>query len=670
MGSLFCAKKLDASSKMMWRFISMVFVLKFVACDYENTTDYENTCMSKECIGVSHRIFEHMDEKVDPCQNFYNFACGTFTKTAVIPDDKTSISPWTPMKDKIVADGKRLLELPIDHPNDFESDKMAKVFYKSCMDQEKLDEIGVEPVRKIISQLGGWPVVDGWNDSDTYNVWEQSVKQYHMGFSSDNIASFYISADAKNNSYRVLHFDQASLGLSKEYWDKGMDEPEVKAYFKYMVDTAILFGEEEIAKTEMRDVMNFESKLAKISAPKEERRNDTKLYNPTTLGEMSTGRARSCLLCPWGKGKVLPKSWTTYIADIFHFDVFFKSLVTITDSEKVIIRDPKFFEQLSSVLESTDPKTLANYMAWRVVKSSMKYLGKEARSIRLNFNKVKYGVGTDQSAWKRCTKKVGFSNQNDKKTFQYVAGSMYARHIFDIEAKRQVDDMSNYIRKAFVEILQKIDWMDSDTKTEAFNKLEKMHQTLGYPEEYLDKDKIDNIHKGLKMREGDYFDNVLKLNIHFEKLWLLKLREVVDPYSWKDFDTVPVVNAFYGKDFNLMKFPAGILQGVFFNSKVPRYMNFGGIGMVIGHEITHGFDDKGRQRSAEGELKDWWKPETSKNFKEKAQCIISQYGNYTKLGLNINGINTQGENIADNGGIKEAYRGYENGSRRMGRNRN
>ena len=190
-----------------------------------------------------------MDEKVDPCQNFYNFACGTFTKTAVIPDDKTSISPWTPMREKIVADGKRLLELPIDHQNDFESDKMAKVFYKSCMDQEKLDEIGVEPVRKIISQLGGWPVVDGWNDSDTYNVWEQSVKQYHMGFSSDNIASFYISADAKNNSYRVLHFDQASLGLSKEYWDKGMDEAEVKAYFKYMVDTAILFGaEEEIGK--------------------------------------------------------------------------------------------------------------------------------------------------------------------------------------------------------------------------------------------------------------------------------------------------------------------------------------------------------------------------------------------------------------------------------------
>ena len=162
--------------------------------------------------------------------------------------------------------------------------------------------------------------------------------------------------------------------------------------------------------------------------------------------------------------------------------------------------------------------------------------------------------------------------------------------------------MSIYIRKAFVEILQKIDWMDDDTKKEAFDKMEKMHQTLAYPEEYLDKEKIDNIHKGLNMREDDYFGNILRLNIHFEKLYLLKLREIVDPYDWKDFDSVPVVNAFYHRGFNLMRFPAGILQGVFFNAKVPRYMNFGGIGMVIGHELTHGFDDQGRQRNAQGNL--------------------------------------------------------------------
>ena len=188
----------------------------------------------------------------------------------------------------------------------------------------------------------------------------------------------------------------------------------------------------------------------------------------------------------------------------------------------------------------------------------------------------------------------------DQTTFKYVAGSMYARHIFDIEAKRQLEDMTDYVRKAFNEILQNIDWMDKDTKKEAFNKLEKMHQTLAYPEEFVDQDKIDGLYKGLIIKENDYFGNIMSLSIHLKKLKVLKLREKVDPYDWKEFISIPVVNAYYDDNFNKMQFPAGILQGGFFNSKVPRYMNFGGIGMVIGHEITHGFDDLGRQKNAEG----------------------------------------------------------------------
>ena len=544
-----------------------------------------------------------MNEEADPCQNFYEYACGGFIKKAIIQDDKSSTDQWQPIQDKIEQNGKRLLEAPVDEENDFESDKMAKTFYKSCMDQDQLNELGIEPISELVEKVGGWPVVeeDSWN-GENFNLWDQSIKIYQMGFSSDYIFAVSVDTDAKNNSHRVLHFDQSDLGLSKEYWDKGMEEPEVKAYFKYMVDTAVLFGaEEDRAESELRQVMIFEKKLADISAPKEDRRNDTKLYNPTTLGELSTGRTRrSCLMCPWGTGKVLPESWTTYINDLFHFDVFFRSLLTISDSEKVIIKDPKFFEQLSTVLESTDPRTVANYMTWRMVKTSMKYLGKDARDIRQKFKQVTEGVGIEKSAWKRCTKKVGFNNYEDKENFFYAVGSLYARHVFDLEAKKQVDDMTNYIRKSFNVILQEIDWMDDETKTEAFKKLDDMHQTLAYPEEYLDQEKVDDIHKGLVMKENDYLGNVLKLSIHFKKLKVVKLREPVDPYDWKDFLGVAVLNAFFNGDFNKMDFPAGILQGGFFNPKLPKYMNYGGIGMVIGHEITHAFDDQGRQRDSEG----------------------------------------------------------------------
>ena len=288
----------------------------------------------------------------------------------------------------------------------------------------------------------------------------------------------------------------------------------------------------------------------------------------------------------------MPESWSTYVGDLFHFDVFFRSVISITDSEKVIIRDTKFFEQLSSVLQGTDPRTLANYMVWRMIKASMKYLGKDAREIRQRYRKVIKGIATEKSPWKRCTNLVGFNSFDSK--LNYAAGSMYARHIFDIEAKRQVDDMTNYVRKAFMEMLEKLDWMDEETKREAFTKLDKIHQTLAYPVEYLDQEIIDGIHKGLVMAEDDFLGNVLKLSVHFKKIEVMKLRENVDPYDWRDFENVAVVNAFYNPDFNKMEFPAGILQGGFFNSKLPRYMNFGGIGMVIGHEITHGFDDKGK----------------------------------------------------------------------------
>ena len=524
-----------------------------------------------------------MDEKADPCQNFYEFACGGFIEKTIIPDDKSSASLWTPIIEKIEHNGKVLLEMPIDDKKDFESEKMAKVFYKSCMDQDRLDELGLEPIKDIVSQVGGWPVVEGdaWK-GEKFDVWKQSAKVYHMGYSSNYIATVDVATDAKNNSHRVLHFDQPQFGLSKDYWNKGLEEPEVKAYFTYMVETAVLFGADEVrAKDELEKVMRFEQKLAKISARKEDRRNDTKLYNPTTLGELS-------------------ESWTTYVSDLFHFDVFFKSLITITDSEKVIIRDPKFYEQLSSVLQSTNIRTIANYMSWRMIKSSVKYLGKDARAIRQKFLQVLTGVNIEKVPWKRCTKKVGFNNQYDRETFNYAVGSMYARYVFDIEAKRQVDDMTGYIRKAFNEILQNLDWMDNDTKNEAFNKLEKLHQTLAYPVEYLERKKIDGIHKGLVISENDYLGNVLRLSVHFKKLQALKLRQNVDPYDWKDFKNVAIVNAWYDRTYNRMRYPAGILQGGFFNSKLPRYMNFGGIGMVIGHEITHGFDDKGRQRNSEG----------------------------------------------------------------------
>jgi len=603
-------------------------------------------CLSRDCIAASHRLFEYMDDKVDPCEDFNQFACGGFIKNKIIPDDKGRWDVFAVLTKDIEYHGRRLLEEAIDDKIDFESYKKAKKYYKSCMNEERQNELGVEPLKKLLNEAGGWPVVEGdkWDGTD-FNIWDQSVKLNAMGYSSDYFAGASISADAKNNTHRVLHFDQASLGLSKEYLDKGLDEPEVKAYAQYMIDVAMLLGvEEKTAKEEMQKVLEFEMRLANISAPKSERRNKTKLYNPTTLGEFP-------------RALHMTESWTTYMQRVLDFGG--DKELTIEDSERVIIYDPNFYKNLSSVLNSTDQRTMANYAGWRMASATMNYLSSEAREIRQKYRKAITGIGVEPPRWKSCISAVGF-NSYSKSNFIYAVSSMYAKHIFDSTGKKEVIEMTQYLRKAFSKLVDDLTWMDEETKVEARKKLKNMRQFLAFPDEFLDQEKVDGIYSPIGMEEDAYLKNVLKLSKFFTKYYALQLREPVDPDDWREHRYVAVVNAFYNPSLNNFEFPAGILQGTFFNAKVPKYLNYGGIGFIIGHEITHGFDDQGRQRDSNGALVDWWKPETSKNYKNRAQCVIWQFGNYTskQVNLPVNGINTQGENIADMGGMKEAYMAY------------
>merc|ERR1712142_969446 len=214
------------------------------------------------------------------------------------------------------------------------------------------------------------------------------------------------------------------------------------------------------------------------------------------------------------------------------------------------------------------------------------------------------------------------------------------------------------IRKQFELILDQVEWMDEKTRQKAKLKLKAMNSHIGYPPELLDVKKLEDLYAGLKLGEDKYFENVLNISIFDTDYAFSKLRKKVDKSDWVHHGRPAVVNAFYSPLENSIQFPAGILQGVFFGSDRPKYLNYGAIGWVIGHEITHGFDDQGRQFDQEGNLVNWWHPETTSRYLNKAECIIKQYSNYTfpeLENLPVNGINTQGENIADNGGIKEAY---------------
>lgn len=284
----------------------------------------------------------------------------------------------------------------------------------------------------------------------------------------------------------------------------------------------------------------------------------------------------------------------------------------------------------------------------------MSYMTEEVEQVGLKFAKKLTGQSAKPPRWKKCVRTASGSLSS-------AVGSLYVNKHFDEASKATALDMVEDIKNEFDVILQEIDWMDDGTKEKAKEKAEAMVEHIGYPPELLDIKKLTDLYDGLELSSEDFLGNGLNMTVFSMNYSFGKLREKVNKTDWVRHGNPAVVNAFYSPLENSIQFPAGILQGVFFNSKRPKYMNYGAIGWVIGHEITHGFDDQGRQFDKEGNLVNWWHPDTSSRYLNKAKCIIQQYSNYSFPQLDnlpLNGVNTQGENIADNGGIKEAYRAY------------
>ncbi|XP_008554183.1 neprilysin-2 isoform X3 [Microplitis demolitor] len=601
-----------------------------------NGTDADNICDSPSCVHTASKILKNMDSSVDPCDDFYRFACGGFLKSTIIPDDKVSVNTFSIISDQVLEQLRMSIEDPrlTEMSNPF---RLVKTLYKSCMNKTVIEEQGLTPLLSIVKKLGGWPVLEGdmWKDYE-FN-WMTSVFKFReMGYSVDYFIDFSIGVDLKNSTKRVLDLDQASLGLSREYLSKGFDDKIVKEYYRYMVDIAVILGaERERAEEELMTSLKFEMKLANISLPVEKRRNATLLYNPMTITELSN------------KYPSIP--WKEY------FNRILKPHVQVDDNEITIVNVPSFISDFEQLMKSTPKRVQANYVMWRAVAASVSYLNDEIRKRQLEYSTALSGRTEREPRWKECVDIVS-------STLSISVGALYVRKYFNEDAKKNAVEMVSDIRNQFNKILKTVDWMDEVTRKSALEKAASMTSHIAYPDELLDDTKLEEFYENLQLDDNaSYLKNILNLTLFGTEYSFSKLRKPVNKSDWVSHGRPAVVNAFYSSIENSIQFPAGILQGAFFSNDRPRYMNYGAIGFVIGHEITHGFDDQGRQFDKDGNLVDWWAPSTKEKYLEKAECIINQYGNYTvkEVGKNLNGINTQGENIADNGGIKEAYLAYK-----------
>ncbi|PBC26987.1 Membrane metallo-endopeptidase [Apis cerana cerana] len=587
---------------------------------------------SRECVQEPPAsLLSAMDRTAAPCVNFFQYACGTWNRRHVIPEDRSSISTFEVLANQLQVILKRILEEPPNN-EDNNATLKAKIFYKSCMDIPRIREIGDAPLRKTLEFLGGWPVVVGpsWKPPP-YSV-EVLLGRLRGQYNEGVLLEQWVGPDDKNSSANILQLDQMQVALpSRDYYLKKSSESQLHAYHRYMTNVAVLMGaNRQTAVEEFNRVINLEKQLANVSIPEDDRHDTSAIYRKLTLRELQ---------------REIPQlKWHEYLQEFINSP--------ITEEEPIVAYAMPYFMQMGRIVKRTDRRTLHNYILWRLVMSIMPHMIDEYQQKRVEFRKILLGILSERDRWSQC---VEWTN----KKLGMAVGALFIRDNFNHESKETALEMIRTIREAFNELLAENHWMDNETRAVAKNKANSMNERIGYPEFLKDPIELSKEYVMLNITENHFLENVLAVLKYDAYHNLEKLRKPVDKDKWS---TEPaVVNAFYNPNKNDIVFPAGILQPLFYSQHFPKSLNYGGIGVVIGHEITHGFDDKGRQFDKDGNMMQWWNNATVKAFRERAQCIVDQYSRYKlqEVDLYINGKMTQGENIADNGGLKQSFRAYK-----------
>nr|XP_033813878.1 neprilysin [Geotrypetes seraphini] len=609
----------------------------------------DGVCKSSDCVKSASRILENMDISTAPCKNFYQYACGGWMKKHKIPDASSRHSNFDILRDELEVVMKDILEKT--DTGDITAVAKAKTLYRSCINETIIDSRGGTPLIQNLSDIFDWPIAtDDWEDNfgATWKA-ETSIARLKLKFGRQVLIGLYVGTDDKDSNLHILHLDQPGLGLpSRDYYEcKGAYKEACVAYENFIVAVAKLIRQERNLApnpvqtiTEAEEIMAIEKDLANITIKSEDRTDPVLLYNKMTLAEVQSNFS---LL--FDKKSF---SWLNLINEVMA-----PVGTTLQNDEEVVVYAPEYLAKLSSAIKKYSARQIQNYIAWRYIMDHVNSLSRPYKDRRNDFRKALYGTTSEFAVWRQCANYVNDNLRN-------VVGRLYVQEAFAGESKHVVEDMIKQIRNVFIHTLEDLSWMDAETKEKAEQKATQIRERIGYPTDIMDDKKLNTDCKDLNYKEDEYFENILQNTVFNIKKSLKKLREPVDKEEW--ITGAAVVNAFYSPSRNQIVFPAGVLQPPFFSASQSNSLNYGGIGMVIGHEITHGFDDYGRNFNENGDLVDWWTQGSAKQFKELSQCMTKQYGNFSwdlAGGENINGINTLGENIADNGGIRQAYKAYD-----------
>lgn len=555
-----------------------------------------------------------MDTSVEACEDFYQYANGTWLKNAQIPAGRSRYRTFDIVAERPQNILRDILEKAANNRKAAKggNEQLIGDFYASCMDETAIEAAGTKPIDPFLKQI------EKIRDSRSLQT---AIAELHKA-GLPVVFSFGAAIDAKNSSMNIASASQRGISLpTRDYY---LDEKfkDIREKFAvHVANTFALLGEDAAqAKRNAEIVLKFQTRLAQASKSRLELRDADKNYNKITLAELQ---------------KLTPDfDWNSYAA-----------IRNAPQLSEINVGQPRFFEEFNRMLTDVPVSDWKTYLRWMVLTTASFGLPKKFTDERFNFySRTLGGIDEEEPRWKRCVADTGF-------LVGEALGQEYVKRAFQPEAKKRMNELIDNLFAAYRERIGQIDWMSRETKEKALVKLNAIKRKVGYNENL-------RRYSGLKIDRKSYFGN---FNRSAQLGSIRNLQEIGKPADKTLWSFEPyIVNGGYTAQRNEIEFPAALLQPPFFNFDADDAINYGAIGQFIGHEITHGFDNRGSRYDAEGNLKSWWLPDDRQKFEEKASCLVNQYSGYEVLpGLKMNGELTLPENIADLGGLSIAYDAFK-----------
>uniref|UniRef100_A0A9J7Z695 Endothelin converting enzyme-like 1 n=1 Tax=Cyprinus carpio carpio TaxID=630221 RepID=A0A9J7Z695_CYPCA len=640
--------------------LGCMLALKFLSLEAQDSQCRQDCVKRRSLLRAARFVQGNVDPSVQPCHDFYSFACGGWLRRHGIPEDKLSYGIITAIGEQNQEKLQRLLQAPIRRKEPDSAERKVKEFYRSCINMKEIDRLGAGPMTEVIDSCGGWdlsgapPGGAGW-DSGSAPVrpdFNEMLYKTQAVYSTSVFFSLTVNVDDKNSSRNTIRIDQEGLTLPERTLYLGQDEDSVKilASYKALMERLLSMLGAHNATLKSREILDLETRLANITVSEydDQRKDISSMYNRITLKQLQ---------------KMAPSFHWKRLLDRIFSDNF-------SEEEEIVVLATDYMQTVSDIIKTTSKRVLHNYMLWRIVAALSEHLSTAFRSTIHDFSREIDGGERQLDLERLCL------NQANKH-FGMALGALFVQQHFSSSSRAKVQELVEDIKHSLDQRLQELDWMDEETRDAArakvalqvfliilnlsLNASDRSHDPI--PDQISSSNPLISPQQ-FDVNEKTYFKNILNSIKYNIKLSVKKIHKEVDKTTW----LLPpqALNAYYLPNKNQMVFPAGILQPTLYDPEFPQSLNYGGIGAIIGHELTHGYDDWGGQYDRYGNLKQWWTEESYRKFQKKAECIVKLYDNFTVYNQRVNGRLTLGENIADLGGLKLSYNAYQKWVREHG----